>query len=302
MVDQGNKKTEVRIDLLNKEKNKHQANMSEANSEHDSTEEEVNEALSFSEGGQENHGFDVTKASDEQGNSPPLWLITFTDVMALMLTFFVLLYSMAVPEEDLWTEMTSALNSEIGQFYSQEWEEGNQESINIDKIDNTKALNLDYLESIVRELVGKEEALVDIVIIPQSDHLVISLPDDLLFDSGQTKLQERGRHALFALAGALSRIKNRIEVIGHADPTPIVSSSGPYPSNWELSLARGLEVAGFLENVGYSRSMVVRGLSSARYDELPDLLEEERLNYARRVDIVVMKDDGRSSGMLNFGN
>lgn len=244
----------------------------------------------------------IIRAPDEEGNhAPPLWLVTFTDVMALMLTFFVLLYSMAVPEEELWTDMTSALNTELGKFYSDNWEKGSQDTLNIDKIESTKALNLDYLETIVQELISEEEELDNIVIIPQKDHLVISLPDDVLFDVGEAQIKQEGRDALFALGGALSRIKNRIEVIGHADPQPISSENSPYPSNWELSLARALQVAGFLESVGYRRSITVRGLSSARYDELPDMEEVLRLSYARRVDIVVMQDDGSRSGVVDFG-
>ena len=55
--------------------------------------------------------------------------------------------------------------------------------------------------------------------------------------------------------------------------------------------------------VGYRRPMIVRGMSSARYDELPDTLpDQQRLDLSRRVDIVVMTDDGRLRQGLTFGN
>ncbi|GJL84379.1 MAG: chemotaxis protein MotB [Micavibrio sp.] len=242
------------------------------------------------------------KKSGGDGERVPLWLITFTDVMALMLTFFVLLYSMAVPKEEEWSHMTAALNTEFNKFYSTRWEEGPQDSINIEKLDFSSALDLEYLQALVAQLVEGESILKNIVLIPQDDRLIVSLPSDLLFDVGKADVRDKGRKALFALGGALSRMKNRIEVIGHSDPRPIDSDSGEFSSNWDLSLARALKAAAVLQNVGYRRPIVVRGLASARYEELPrDIPEKERLNLARRVDIVIMQDDGSRRLLLEMG-
>lgn len=239
-------------------------------------------------------------AGDGENAAVPLWLITFTDIMALMLTFFVLLYSMSVPLEEDWEEFTSAMNKGLSKFQSPEWYQGPQDTVNIDKLDFSRALDLDYLESLVRELMVSNERLSNIVVIPQKTRLVLSLPSDLLFEAGQAEVTTKGKRALFAIGGPLSRIRNRIEVIGHADPRPVQSQNSRFSSNWELSLARAANVSAVLENVGYARPIIVRGLSSARYDELPgDLGREERLDLARRVDVVIMKDDG--SQRLLFG-
>lgn len=297
MMDEENKKEAEKAEGEDGENEEAPPELTEEELEEQEEKQKVFESLQ-----DDSSELNFVRAPDETGrNAPPLWLVTFTDVMALMLTFFVLLYSMAVPEEELWTTMTSALNSELGKFYSDDWEQGAQDTINIDKIESSKALDLDYLETIVQELISKEENLDDIVIIPQKDHLVISLPDNILFNTGEAEVIEEGKDAIFSLGGTLSRIKNRIEVIGHADPRPISGENAPYPSNWELSLARALNVAGILETVGYRRPITVRGLSSARYDELPDINEEARLSYARRVDIVVMEDDGSRSNLVDFG-
>lgn len=238
----------------------------------------------------------------EEEHSSSLWLITFTDIMALMLTFFVLLYAMSVPAEDEWDEITSGLNKEFNKYYSTEWYEGAVESINIDRIDYATALNLNYLNTIVTDLIASDDKLEDVALIPQSDNLIVSLPEDLLFESGQAEVSAEGKQALFSLGGALSRIRNRIEVIGHTDPRPIESQAYGFSSNWELSLARAASVAAILENVGYERPIILRGLSSARYDELPDSYsEEEKLSLSRRVDIVIMQDTGKSRQFLDIG-
>lgn len=237
----------------------------------------------------------------QQESGASLWLITFTDVMALMLTFFVLLYSMSTPDVESWSQMTSSMEVNMSKFYSAEWQGGAQDTIAIQKVDNSRALSLDYLEALVTEIVAENNHLKTAVINQQQDRLVISLPTSLLFRGGSSEITPRGERALFALAGLLQRIRNRMEIIGHSDPRPLPESS-PYDSNWDLSLNRALKVSGVLQEVGYNRSLVVRGLASGRYEDLPaDMPREERLSIARRVDLVIMKDDGRTRGFLQLG-
>ena len=116
------------------------------------------------------------------------------------------------------------------------------------------------------------------------------------------EVKTEGKRALFSLGGLLARIRNRIEIVGHSDPRPITNESAQYASNWELSLARAASVANILSQVGYRREVTARGMSSARYDELPaSMPEQKRLDLSRRVDIVVMRDDGDSRSLLQIG-
>lgn len=247
------------------------------------------------------YGRDPSRDAEEEPE-PTLWLITFTDIMALMLTFFVLLYAMSMPEQEKWEDIIDSLNNGLSKYYSPPMNAGVQDTISVEKLDMSDALNLDYLRGILEKRIQREEMLSDVVMIPQSDHMIISLPQELLFEPGEAEVNTEGKRALFALGGMLARIRNRIEVVGHSDPRPISSSQrNGFQSNWELSLARATEVSGILTQVGYRRNMIVRGASSARYDELPeDMEEEKRLDLSRRVDIIVMQDDGRARGALLF--
>jgi len=236
--------------------------------------------------------FIVLKADDDN-TKVPLWLITFTDVMALMLTFFVLLYSMSVPQEDKWKEMSKGLTQKLNAFNAADYRAGTQDVTSLDKIATSRALSIGYVKVVLGRLLAHKN-INDVMLIENQKRLVISLPSDLLFQSGQTEIGDSGRQALFELGGVLTRVKNRIEIVGHSDPRPITNSSKDgYKTNWQLSLARAAEVARTLKDVGYDREIVVRGLSSARYDELPKKMsQEERYALSRRVDIVIMNDGG----------
>ena len=240
------------------------------------------------------------RAGDRGGNS--LWLVSFTDVMALMLTFFVLLFSMSNPKQEQWEEFTQEVQENFNKFQGRPLNRGEEDSINIKKTNFSKALNLTYLQTIIENMMEEEPSLRRIKMISADNSLIISLPQNLLFDEGQAEVQEKGTRALYILAGTLSRIKNRIEVVGHTDPRPVRSDGGAFESNWGLSLARAASVAAVLENVGYKRSITVRGHASARYYDLPKIMsEQERLDLSRRVDVVIMEDDGKRLRLFDIG-
>ena len=240
---------------------------------------------------EQNYG-SIIRQQKDPAQAVPLWLITFTDVMALMLTFFVLLYSMSVPVEEKWQEISDSLSSKFNKTESRPHNAGSQDVLSIDRIDTSRALSLAYLKTLVNNLL-KAKSIDNVIVFENDKRLIISLPSELLFESGNAQINLKGKKILFALGGALSRVKNRIEIAGHTDPRPITGTKGLYHTNWELSLARSAAVAVILKDVGYSRDITLRGLSSARFDEMSEEFpEKDRYNLSRRVDIILMNDDG----------
>lgn len=223
-----------------------------------------------------------------------LWLLTFTDVMALMLTFFVLLFSMTVPSKEEWSKITSALQAEFSKFYGEVSHRGPEDSINIARIDFDRALNITYLTALLQSVTEESKYLKNVELISRPGSLIISLPRDLLFVPGSATVKEDGARALYALGGSLSRIKNKIEIAGNADPRPVTAGEGRFDSNWDLSLARAANVAAILEKVGYGNDVTIRGNSSGRYLDLKNVVDDEdkRRELARRVDIIVLDHDG----------
>lgn len=277
---------------------------------------EKNKVLAKEKEKENEEGFDEEEGEEEGGDTiyfnrrmgdmqapAGAWMVSFTDVMALMLTFFVMLFAMSHPKEENWEEFSTAVNKEFNKFYGKPLNRAHVDTISIAKIDRNQALDLNYLQAILSGILEEESMLKDVQLIMQPHSLVISFPDSLLFNAGDSALKDSGSRALYAIGATLMRIRNRIEVSGHADPRP-VSVKSRYNSNWELSLARALSVAAALENVGYQKSILVRGHSSGRYTDLPEYIaESQRLDLARRVDVVIMEDDGKkplSLGSLTF--
>jgi len=84
--------------------------------------------------------------------------------------------------------------------------------------------------------------------------MVVELPDNILFESGEAELKDAGEAALAEIVEVLKTIPGReFQVAGHTDNIPIRSRR--FPSNWELSTSRAVAVAKF---------MIERGLEGGR--------------------------------------
>ena len=217
-----------------------------------------------------------------------LWLISFTDVMALMLTFFVLLFSMSAPVQKDWAGITDSLQDQFNQYEGQRLEHGNEDAISLGKINYNRALKTAYLESLLQSEWSENEIMQSIELIRHADHLVVSIPVDEMFESGGATIQDGGRKILYSVAGPLSRIKNRIEIEGNIAPD-IVSSE----DKWTVTMERALSIATVLRDVGYEKNIVVRGNADGRYynlKQVDDLVSRRAM--AQRIEIVIRSDDG----------
>lgn len=217
----------------------------------------------------------------------PIWMVTFVDTMALLLTFFVMLFAMTVPQKEKWREIRASLTERIRDTAASI---GRADSP-LDPVaveDEAPALRIDYLAGLVSPMLRDDPVLAGTVVTRLTDRLVLSLPDDLLFDGGRSGLGgTRGRSAVALLADMLDRLGNRVEVIGHDAPT--VGGGDDDPHSWALSISRAAAVARALRDAGYTKPVVVRGFGPTRFADLSRRLPlGRREELARRVDIEIL--------------
>lgn len=239
------------------------------------------------------------RVGDGEASMPPPWLVSFTDTIALMLTFFVMMYAMSSPEEEAWNNMTDSVQSSFNRFYGAAYNRGLEDATAIERVRFSSGLNLDYLQTLFDTLITQDATLKDVRVLQVEDGLIFSLPENLLFESGSAKITPSGLRALYTLGASLDRVKNRVEVVGHTDPRPV--SGGTYASNWELSFDRAASVAAALQSTGYEKPLGVRGYASSRYADIGGAVpEQERLDLSRRVDIMIMEDDAGRIKVLDI--
>ncbi len=228
------------------------------------------------------------KKGDDQPPGSPAWMLTYGDMMTLLLVFFVLLYSFSVMDLSKFQGFISALQSRLGVL------DGGQTII--DETEMTRgSMGEDFNPSqrALNKVMGdmnsyiKEQELQQKVIMEQNERgLVVRLTGQLLYDLGKAEIKPVGKQVLDQIAVSISTIPNNIMVEGHTDNWPITTAN--FPSNWELSTARATNVIRyFIEEHGLNPER----LAAAGYSEYrPLYLNDTAQNRAgnRRVEIVIL--------------
>ena len=224
-------------------------------------------------------------AFSRPGTGRPVWLVTFADLVALLIAFFVMMFATQKVDTGKWESLIQTFSQRLNPAQTVIIARPTAD-LNIDRLSPVRAIDLGYLEKVIRDKTKIEPDLAGLALFRFDDRLAIALPAELLFAQGRADIETAARPILFTLAGMLGTIGNRIDVTGHADPTPI--RAGPFRSNWQLSIARAVSVANELRRAGYHRPLSPSGYGDTRFVDLPPGLSNlEQAALARRVDIVI---------------
>ena len=122
--------------------------------------------------------------------------------------------------------------------------------------------------------------------------LTVNMVDAILFDSGKADIKPEGRKVLQKVAEVIGQVEDKaIRVEGHTDNVKISAAlARAFASNWELSAARALNVARYLQRLGVDPSL----LSAAAYGEHRPVSENETPEGRarnRRIEIVLVPRD-----------
>ncbi len=144
-----------------------------------------------------------------------------------------------------------------------------------------------------KSLLSKLRAMIDsgqLKVIIRKGRMIIALPNDILFDSGKTTVKKEGKAALEKVAQVLATVADRdFLVAGHTDDLPIKTAQ--FPSNWELSTARAVEVVRFLVSKGMS-GKVLSAAGFAEFDPVVANDSDDHRAQNRRIEIVLQPNIG----------
>jgi len=179
------------------------------------------------------------KKSEDVEEGAPLWIVTYGDMMSLLLTFFILIVSFSSIQETKYEKAIGSLKAALGVLPKQSgaihrrqmFGKGGQEELD-EMIENVQEMKTAVAE---KGLQGQ----IKVTLTEKGAHIVIA--DPLLFDLGKAELKPQAKTALDIVAQLISGSPNtEILVEGHTDNWPIATAE--FPSNWELSTARALAV------------------------------------------------------------
>lgn len=211
------------------------------------------------------------------------WLTTFNDMATLLMVFFVLLFAMGSLDVKRFKNFQNALQSAMGVLHKGRHapvglisEAAKTEAQSTETSQEPAASN-DQFEQI-QQTQGLEAKYT-----PRG--IQLTLNDSLLFRSGSAILTAGGVNLLERVSRVIKPIGRRIRVEGHSDNVPIATAR--YPSNWELSTARAVNVVKYFIHQG---RIDPRLLSAVGYADVkpkvPNDSEAQRAKN-RRVEIIL---------------
>jgi chemotaxis protein MotB len=205
------------------------------------------------------------------------WLLTYADLITLLLGLFVILYAMSNIDKKKYSQWVAAFGGEFG---SGKMEMATGSSM---LSEMSEQLRVEMLLKQVMEIDGKNSAL---SISIDERGVTIHIQEELLFPSGESKLKGSSYRMLDSLSAVLHKIPNDIRIEGHTDNIPIATQD--FPTNWHLSVSRALNTGYYLiERHNFNPEK----LSVVGYgDSKPIVMNTTENNRAlnRRVDIVVL--------------
>lgn len=222
------------------------------------------------------------RKQDEEDVNLDSWLATYADTITLLLTFFILLYSISVVDSQKLNELSNALQQSL---------KGNVE---ITELENLEDLQVQQGNSEYEDLSKKLENIIqsnnltDVIKIREEERgIVLQLDETILFDSAEADLKSYSTDILDQVTSIIESVDNDILVEGNADNVPMYSEE--FKSNWELSTARAVNVVKYFvstKNIDPAR-FSVKGYGE--YNPLVGNDTPENRAVNRRVDILIVE-------------
>jgi chemotaxis protein MotB len=213
------------------------------------------------------------------------WLLTYSDLITLLLGLFVILYASSKVDVEKFKEFSAALSKKFGSGLLP----ANRMPVIAPMPTQPEASKFDSIRSDIMASIANMPESEGLTFEENQIGLVIRFKDRLLFETGKADLKPSAFKILSAIADELKKLPNDLLIEGHTDSIPIHTIQ--FPSNTHLSSIRAINANLFLiEQCGFPPERIsVQGYGEFKPIK-PNNTEENRA-FNRRVDIVVVKEN-----------
>lgn len=233
------------------------------------------------------------------------WLITYADMITLLLGVFIILVSTSQLEGPKQGALGEALERIFAIF---KYEGPEKKGIApmpggagvfpkrsaVEGIRNTPVMTTAMIKKKLIQSIPHEVDKGKVIAKKTKEGLVVTYQDSLFFDLGSAKIKTEAYLSLDKIAQTIERIPNKVIIEGHTDAAPI--KSGQFKSNWELSTARATNILHYL--IEHAKKMGFEGeklekyqarFSVAGYGQFQPIDEDPFSPQNRRINIVVLQ-------------
>jgi chemotaxis protein MotB len=213
------------------------------------------------------------------------WMVSYADFVTLLFCFFTAMYAISNVDTNKLGKFVESMRVAFHVSGSR----GNAFSV-IEGVQIFIPTNVE-LESSMKEALGTllSESRGDINVKRDNRGVVVSIADKFFFESGSASLKGASAEILDKIAAILLQYTNMIQIEGHTDNIPIKNME--FPSNWELSASRAINVAKYFMS---SHNIQPERISTIGYSEYKPVAPNDTTQGRaknRRVEIVMLTEE-----------
>jgi len=231
------------------------------------------------------------------------WLLTYADLITLLLAFFIVMYSMSQIDAKKFGHVAEALQ---GVLRGRDAIVKGRSIINRSEFEGggpVKIGNLRLIQTKLQQAIAEAHLEDKVKPIIDERGLVVHVTESALFDEAQADLKQDATRTLNLVATSLKGLAEVIRIEGHTDSRPI--NTPRFPSNWELSTARAATVVRFFIKEHQWRPDQISALGYGEFRPLKPNDTPENMAQNRRVDIVVLSANlslSEPSGVYSYSD
>jgi len=228
------------------------------------------------------------RRNEDEHENLERWLITYADLITLLLAFFIMMYTFSKQDAQKYEEVSEYLRAIFtgGSSILKTGTGSGTSLINpLPKAGSSTEVKR-QLESEVREIADVKEGQQKISVFSDERGIVIRIMDRAFFNEGQADMKETAKAALRKIVPIIMSSHSQIRIEGHTDNVPI--STSQFNSNWELSVKRATEVVRHLiERYNFPPQQIsASGYAEYRPVAPNDTPQNRALN--RRIEIILL--------------
>jgi len=233
------------------------------------------------------------------------WLLTYSDLITLLLAFFIVMYGMSSADAKKFAKLAESMKKAFnvgvleGSPSNSIIDQSSQFSVSNEEGSNEQAsLVSNELEELFNEMgwVFKQENLADKVSIEvRPEGIAISISGNLLFTSGRAELRPESVRLLSSIGKAIARLPNPVRVEGHTDDLP--PSGSEFTTNWELSGARAVAVVRYFAEIEKIQPNRLSAVAYSQYRPVANNDSPQGRARNRRSEILIMYPPSAMAGL-----
>jgi chemotaxis protein MotB len=235
----------------------------------------------------------MPKHKHEEHENHERWLVSYADFITLLFAFFVVMYSISSVNVGKYRTVSESIKAALNPIVSPPSSptplalSASKAALTAPDSPGSKEVAVRKLRNLVKGIKASPQLAMVRITEKVNGDIVITIPDQLLFNSGEAAVRPEALRFLEGLGTAIIELNRHTRIEGHTDNVPIRTAQ--FPSNWELSSTRAVMVVRVLSELYGVPADHLAAVGHAETRPVTANADAEQRAKNRRVEVVILE-------------